>query len=275
VRGRWCGAIHHANCTSLIGIFFRVIPGIPNRGPMAIHDGHIVAPNRLLSTLPEDEQARLAPFLEDVELPIRERVCTAGEPSSHVVFPSSAMASTLMELPEGDSVEVGLVGRDGFVGVDLLFGVRTSVSTVIIQIPGRAMRMRADDFDREIVLNNGPAFRLLLRYCRAFLGSVAQFSACNASHALEQRLARWLLMTQDRLQSARLPMTHEFLAYMLAVRRATVTQAANALRLAGLIDYDRGEMIVRRRDELERTSCGCYTIAHDLVESVFASAERR
>lgn len=242
---------------------------------MAIHDGHIVAPNRLLSFLPGDEQARLAPFLEDVELPIRERVSAADEPWNYVIFPSSAMMSTLTELPEGDSVEVGLVGRDGFVGLDLLFGVRNAVSTVIVQIPGRVLRMRADDFEREIVLKDGPAFRLLLRYCRAFLGSVAQFSACNASHALEQRLARWLLMTQDRVQSERFPMTHEFLAYMLAVRRATVTQAANALRLTGLIDYERGEIVILQRNELELASCGCYAIAHELVESVFVTVEAR
>jgi CRP-like cAMP-binding protein len=239
---------------------------------LAIRNNRVVRPNGLLATLDARERDRLAPFFEDVELPLRKVLTTAGELISHAWFPHEAVASTLIELPEGDSVELGLVGADGFVGLDLLLGASTATSTVLCQAEGHCARIATDDFRREIVLHDGALFRLLLRYSRTFLGSVAQSGACNASHALEQRFARWLLMMQDRVQSDRFPLTHEFAALMLAVRRASVTQAANGLRLAGAIEYERGEMHVLDRDALLKLSCGCYGIMTDLTDWTFADS---
>ncbi|HEY0613877.1 MAG TPA: Crp/Fnr family transcriptional regulator [Candidatus Elarobacter sp.] len=223
----------------------------------------------MLASLTAQERQRLEPFLEEVELKTRLHICYTGQPITHVVFPHDAVASTLIELPEGDSVEVGLVGRDGFVGLDLVFGSDIAVATVIIQVPGHGVHMTAEAFRREVVERGGPFSKLLLKYARIFYGAVAQTGACNASHAVEQRLARWLLMVQDRVQTNRFPLTHEFIALMLGVRRASVTQAANALRLAGAIGYDRGEITIVDRELLEQNACGCYHIvaglSHDSV----------
>lgn len=226
--------------------------------------------NRLISLLSPDEQSRLAPHFSEVELATRTTLCTTGARITHVTFPLDGVTSTLTDLPEGDSVEVGLTGWDGMVGVDLLLGGSQSSSTVIVQIPGYGLRMKADVFVNEVVTRRGPFYTILLRYARVFFAMVAQSGACNASHSLEQRLARWLLMCHDRLQRDRFPLTHEFLAFMLAVRRATVTEAAHALRGAGAISYERGEMTIVDRKILEGSSCGCYEAVRALTEAAYA-----
>jgi CRP-like cAMP-binding protein len=174
-----------------------------------------------------------------------------------------------MELPEGDIVEVGLMGSEGIVGLDLLYRQTQAVTTVIAQIPGTAARMSAHDFLREVVDRGGPFYALLLRYARAFLGMVSQCAACNASHSVEQRFARWLLMVHDRVSRDDFPLTHEFAALMLGVRRASVTQAASMLRQAGAIDYKVGEVTVCDRKVLEAVTCGCYVLMREMAESVF------
>jgi CRP-like cAMP-binding protein len=228
--------------------------------------------NRLIATLSEAEQVRLAPFFEEVDLRPKTQLCTSGQPISHAVFLHDAITSTLMDLPEGESIEVGLMGAEGFVGIDLMFGARESISTVVVQIPGRGARIKTDDLQRELLAKN-PAFHaLLVRYTRAFFGMVAQAGACNASHGIQQRLARWLLMVHDRLHRDRFPLTHEFIALMLGVRRASVTEAANQLRTAGAIDYDRGEVCILNRATLEQSACGCYLIVRQLGESIFTDS---
>ncbi|HYW52535.1 MAG TPA: Crp/Fnr family transcriptional regulator, partial [Dongiaceae bacterium] len=186
-----------------------------------------------------------------------------------MVFPETAVTSTLMEMPEGDWVEVGLTGTDGMVGLDLLYGIRESVTTVIAQVPGRALKMDAEVFHREIVAKKTAFYDVLLRYARVFFGMVAQSAACNASHGIEQRMARWLLMIHDRVRRDRFPLTHEFIALMLGVRRASVTQAANSLRTAGALDYERGEVHVLDRQKLEKLSCACYDAVVRLSGSLF------
>lgn len=229
--------------------------------------------NLLIASIPAGERERLEPYFEEVDLPMRTMLCTTGVEISHAVFPHDAVTSTLMELPEGDAVEVGLMGAEGVVGLDLLYGARTSVTTVTVQIPGRAVRIEAEPFLREVVKKRSGFYDLLLRYSRIFYGMVAQSGACNGSHALEQRLARWLLMIHDRVHRDQFPLTHEFAAYMLGVRRATVSEAANGLRLAGAIDYERGEMRVVDRPRLEASSCGCYRVMVDLEAALFGSRE--
>lgn len=224
--------------------------------------------NQLLDRLSGSERERITPFLEPVDLHPKMTLCTAGEPISHAVFPHNAVTSTLMELPEGDAVEVGLMGSEAFVGLDLVYGTRVSLTSVVVQVSGTGTRIRADDFVREMVQPGGEFYHALLRYSRAFLGMVAQSGACNATHLLEQRLARWLLMVHDRADRDRFDLTHEFIALMLGVRRAGVSGAANSLRVAGAIEYTRGEIVVKDREILEKCSCGCYEIIRSLSATV-------
>jgi CRP-like cAMP-binding protein len=151
----------------------------------------------------------------------------------------------------------------------LLYGIRSSVTTVVVQVSGDGSRIKAADFEREIV-GQSEFYRLLLRFSRSFMGMVAQCGACNATHMLEQRLARWLLMVHDRVYRDKFDLTHEFIALMLGVRRAGVSGAASQLRAAGAIDYTRGSISVVNRAALERCACGCYAIIRELGDSVFA-----
>lgn len=226
-----------------------------------------VAVNHLLAAIPNDVRARVAPFMEEIELTSRLELCSAGSPIAAVVFPIDAVTSTLMEMAEGDSVEVGLSGVEGLVGLDLLYGLRDSLTTVIVQVPGRGVRLDADTFRREL-LQDSAARGVMLRYARGFLGMVAQTAACNASHAIEERLARWLLMVHDRVQRNHFPLTHEFISLMLGVRRASVTQAASMLRSAGAIDYQRGDINVLDRAALEGCACSCYVVVRRLADSL-------
>jgi CRP-like cAMP-binding protein len=174
-----------------------------------------------------------------------------------------------MELPEGESVEVGLMGAEGVVGLALLYGLRVASTTVIVQVDGEAYRIRSEDFLREIVEENTSFYKLLLRYANVFLAMVAQNAGCNASHSVEQRFARWLLLLQDRVHRNSFPLTHEFSAIMLGVRRASVTQVANTLRNIGAIEYRTGHVHGVDRDALASASCGCYEVIRDLSESTF------
>jgi CRP-like cAMP-binding protein len=228
--------------------------------------------NRLLSSLSPTEYARIEPLLEPVELERREVISSAGRPIPYAVFPEEAVTSTVMELPEGEVVEVGLMGIEGLAGHGLLYGTSIAFTTVIVQVPGPATRMRAEDFQRAIVEHGGEAYRLWLRYAHAFLGMVSQVAGCNASHGVEQRFARWLLMIHDRIDQDVFPLTHEFAALLLSVRRATVTEVATNLRIAGAIDYRNGQMQIRDRHLLENVACGCYGAIVEITESVFKAA---
>lgn len=231
--------------------------------------------NRLLAEMDPDERARLQPFLERVRFDLRAQLSTFGEPIEYAYFPIDCVTSTLMELPEGDSVEVGLMGAEGIVGLALLYGASIASTTVIVQVAGEAFRIRAEDLSREVVEPNTRFHRLLLRYANAFLAMIAQNAGCNASHSVEQRFARWLLLMHDRVGRDVFPLTHEFAAYMLGVRRASVTQVANTLRNLGAIEYHAGQMRVVDRRALEESSCGCYGVIRDLSVSVFESERAR
>lgn len=237
--------------------------------PTAAPTGHA---NRLLSALSPADRARLEPYLEPVDLAFRQILVKADAPVGHVVFLHDAVVSAVTELPDGELVEVGVMGREGLVGHGLLFGNPVSMTTAIVQVPGRASRMRAADFRREVVERGGETFRLLLRYAGAFTGMVAHIAACNASHTVEQRFARWLLLVHDRAGLEHFPLTHEFAALLLGVRRAGVTEVANRLRVAGAIDYRAGTMRIRDRAVLEAVACGCYgTVDHLLNDPLTAA----
>ncbi|MBL6456965.1 Crp/Fnr family transcriptional regulator [Belnapia sp. T6] len=215
--------------------------------------------NRLLAALPPEDLCRLWPQFEPVELGFRRILQEPEKPITAVYFPESGWASMLAYLEDGDAAEVGLIGRDGMVGLPVLLGGDSDDLEAMVQAPGTALRMDAAAF-RE-ALDSIPAFRtLLLRYALVHLGLVARTAACNGRHQLDQRLARWLLMAHDRTEGDEFPMTHELMAMMLGVRRAGVTVAAGQLSKAGLIRYRHGRIEVTDRPGLENATCECYGV---------------
>jgi CRP-like cAMP-binding protein len=215
--------------------------------------------NRLLAALSPEEYETIAPHLERVRYEQRRVLFEPEEPISHVVFPETMVVSLVSTLQEGGTIEVGTTGCEGMVGLPLFLDDNSSSIRAFAQIPGDGLRMRAEEFTR--LTKSASAFHhILLRYTQAFLTQVAQTAACNGTHLVEQRCARWLLMTHDRVAGDTFPLTHEFLAFMLGVRRAGVTIAMRALAEAGLVRYTRGAVEIVDRDRLEEASCECYRV---------------
>ena len=215
--------------------------------------------NQLLAALPPAELQRLVPHLERVELAQREAVFEPHLPIPYVYFPETAVLSLTSILRDGGTVEIGTSGREGMAGLPVFLGDDAGTIRAFAQIPGAAIRIEAVAFAR-LAGVAGPFHTLLLRYTQAFLTQVAQTAVCNAAHLVEQRCARWLLMTHDRVDGDEFPLTHEFLAFMLGVRRAGVTLAMGGLQDARLVHYVRGRVTVADRLGLERTSCECYAV---------------
>lgn len=215
--------------------------------------------NRLLNALPAPLFAELLVQLEEVDLPVGDDVALAGTPWRHVYFPEGSIFSVVNEMQDGGTVEVGTIGNEGVAGLPALMDATASESRVFTQLAGRAFRapvtavMSLMDREREVR-------RLINRYAQAYLSQVAQGAACNRLHGIEQRCARWLLLTRDRVDSDRFFLKQEFLADMLGVRRAGVSVAASTLQNAGLIRYSRGVIEVLDRDGLMAASCECYAI---------------
>ena len=218
----------------------------------------VTAPrNRLLAALPAEELARIWPELKPIEVGVREILIEADRPIKSVFFPETGWASMLALLSDGRSAEVGLVGSEGMVGLPLFLGSETSAVEALIQSPGTMMRLGAKAFQQAVEQNH--TFRaILLRYTLAFQQQVTQTAACNGHHALDQRMARWLLMAHDSAGGDQFPMTQEFLATMLCVHRPVVTLAARLFQQAGLIHYAHGQITVKDREGLEAAACECY-----------------
>jgi CRP-like cAMP-binding protein len=215
-----------------------------------------VFPNLILSSLPPAEIRTLRPLLEFQELPANTILGDTGKPLSYAYFLNSGLASFVVPTKEGRSVEVGVAGKSGCVGAALAFGVRRSNLRIIMQVAGTGYRVRGEDLQR--MLASTPA--LFLRLGRLILlqsMQAAQTAACNRLHNLQQRLARWLLMTHDRVGSE-FKMTQEYLAEMLGTGRPSVSLTASAMQRAGAIRYTRGLMKVIDRRRLETLSCECY-----------------
>ena len=216
--------------------------------------------NGLLAALPPEELERLRPRLRAVELPFDQTLFPADGVVEAVLFPEGGMVSLLATLEGGEQVEVGIVGREGLIGLPLVFGDDRSLVEARVQMEGTALRMDAAAF--RDAMEASAALRLVLnRYALAFQAQVTMTAACNARHAIEQRLARWLLIAHDRAGTDEFPMTHEFVSLMLGVRRPGVSIAAGVLQKAGLIRYARGQMEVTDRPGLEAASCECYHVA--------------
>lgn len=227
--------------------------------------------NLLLNGLNGNDSATLLDGAEKVALELRYVLYEANAPISHVYFPNSAVASIIAPVGEGASVEVGTVGNEGFVGLPLLFGVDREPARAFIQVADGAVRIPAASFQNAIA--ESPTVRaLFLRYAQSYLSQVAQSSACNRAHSIEERCARWLLMTHDRVGADEFPLTHEFLALMLGVRRAGVTVAAGVLQKAGFIEYRHGRIHIADRAGLEAASCLCYQIIRESYAQLYQAA---
>ncbi|QSI78644.1 Crp/Fnr family transcriptional regulator [Niveibacterium microcysteis] len=220
---------------------------------------HSPLQNHLLSALPDDQMARIAPALELVAMPLGDVLYEPGIPMRNVFFPTTSIVSLLYVMEDGASAEIAVVGNEGIVGVSLFMGGETTPSRAVVQSAGHAYRMKGpvlkDEFERADTLQ-----RLLLRYTQALLTQMAQTAVCNRHHSLDQQLCRWLLLSLDRLPSNKLVMTQELIANMLGVRREGVTEAAGNLQKAGLIEYHRGHITVINRAGLEARSCECYAV---------------
>jgi CRP-like cAMP-binding protein len=227
--------------------------------------------NRLLAALPAEDLARLWPQLEPVESEQRQILHAPDEPITAVYFPETGWISMLAVLADGRSAEVGLIGNEGVAGLPLLLGSDSSNVEAMVQAPGSMLRLEASAFCR--ALEESLALKaLLLRYTLAFQQQVTQTAACNGNHALDQRLARWLLMAHDRVEGDEFPMTQEFLAVMLCVHRPGVTVAARLFQQAGLIRYGHGQMRITDREGLEAASCECYSAVRRQFEKILGSA---
>jgi CRP-like cAMP-binding protein len=217
--------------------------------------------NHLLAVLPAAEFAALHPMLTMVELPARQVLSEPGSPIPAAYFPLDAVVSVAAGA-NGPTVEVGSVGCEGMTGLPLLFGTDRSTNRIQVQISGGAERMSADVLTRALA-ELASFRRVLMLYAQGFVTQISHSTACNRLHSAEQRLARWLLICRDRVGRDHMPVTHEAMAVMLGVRRATVTEAAGELQRRGLIRYRRGIVAVADRDGLETAACECYRIVRE------------
>ena len=214
--------------------------------------------NRILQALPHEDRERLAPRFETVALSLSEVLFWPGDTIRHVYFPTTSIVSLLAELEDGSGVEVGLVGLEGMVGISaVLGGAETKVATV--QGSGEALRMKAEAV-REEFGRGGEFQRLLLRYTHALMMQISQSVVCNVRHNISGRLARWILMYHDRIGRDDFFLTQEFMANMLGVRRAGVSEAAERLQQMGMIQYQRGNITMLDRERLEQYACECYPV---------------
>ena len=217
------------------------------------------AVNRLLAALPRDEYQRLLPELEQITLPFAEVIYKPGEPIRHVYFPNESIVSLLVEVADRSTLEVGIIGNEGMAGISVFMDMDASPYRAIVQGAGTAGRMRTAAL-REEAGRGGSLHRLLHRYAHSLLTQVSQSAACNRFHVVDARLARWLLMTGDRLGTNEFRLTQDFISNMLGVRREGVNKAAGALQKGELINYRRGQIRIIDRAGLEAASCACYGI---------------
>ena len=213
--------------------------------------------NHLIERLPRKDRLRLLALCEPVQLVLAEVLCDPGKPTRHLYFPVEGFISLVAQIDGKPALEVGMVGREGILGAHLALGVVTTPLHALVQGSGAAWRIGTKAFRAELTRSE-PLQRGLNRYLYVLMSQLASSAACLRFHLIGPRLARWLLMSQDRAHADSFHVTHEFLSYMLGVRRVGITAAAGALQRSGLIEYHRGELTVLDRGGLEAAACGCY-----------------
>jgi CRP-like cAMP-binding protein len=229
--------------------------------------------NRILAALLASEHKRLLPRLEHVSLKPGEVVYRADQQIEAVYFPEDAVVAMVDTTDDRRTVEVGVIGREGLVGINIFLGGIVTPDKAVVQLPGGAMRMKSKDLRKEIRFGS-PLQRLLLEYTRTFLAAISQSVACSQHHGIEQRVARWLLTMNDYAGSREFLMVHESIAAMLGVRRVGITEAAHKLQSAGLISYRRGRISVLDRPGLEKRSCECYRFIRQQYERLHRELPR-
>ncbi|MEQ1621658.1 MAG: Crp/Fnr family transcriptional regulator [Methylococcales bacterium] len=217
----------------------------------------VPATNLLLNSLPHEDCEQLLAHCEHIELEFTEVLYRAGEPISHVYFPTGSFISLIAPINGSAGLEVGLVGNEGILGITLMLGVDIAPFQALVQGAGPALRITAKLF-LQTLQQSAALKKALKRYLYVSMSQLAQTAACTRFHVVEARLARWLLMTQDRAHSENFHVTHVFLAYILGVRRVGITKAAHSLQKQKLISYQRGNITIINRTGLEAASCGCY-----------------
>jgi CRP-like cAMP-binding protein len=222
--------------------------------PQTNHSTH---QNRLLEAMSQVDTDQFFSDLHPVDLVLKQVVYEVGAPLDYVYFIERGVASIITKMANGDSIEAGMIGLEGVVGLAALFGDETSGQHILVQAPGTALRMSAADciaaFDQSAEVR-----KVILRYMGALSSVGTRTAACNSLHSLQQRTARWLLMMHDRLQSDAMPLTQEFLSTMLGTRRTRITEAAGALQRLGLIRYARGVVSILDHPGLSAIACECY-----------------
>lgn len=227
--------------------------------------------NQLLTALVNTEYQHLLPHLQRVEMPLGKVVYSAGRNINYVYFPESCVVSLLSILESGNTTEVGLVGREGMVGLTVFLGGAITPERALVQLGGTALQLEASVLRNELRFGSTLQM-LLLNYTRAFIALMSQSVACSQHHQLEQRLSRWLLMMHDYSESDTLKLTHEMVASMIGTRRAGVTVALLALRQLGLISASRGQVTILNREGLENSACECYGIIRDEYRQLYEKA---
>ena len=218
---------------------------------------YLAQANRLVAALPAESRALLLEHCELVDLLRQDLLTQAGQCAEHAYFPIDSFVAAILNLEDTGSVQVSLIGNEGMVNVSLVLGMRVASLTSMVQGAGRAFKIRYVDL--QTLLNTDACLRdVLHRYMVWRMDQLAQNMACAGCHTVEQRLARWLLMARDRAQSNELVLTHEVLAFMLGVRRESVTQTASSLQKQGLISYSRGDLILLDAPRLEAVACRFY-----------------
>lgn len=230
----------------------------------------MVLKNRLLSSLIQHDYERLAANLRRVELQQGDVIYTAGDQIENVYFPETAVVSLLSTLEDGSTTEVGLIGREGMVGLSVFLGGAITPERAVVQINGSAMKMAASVLTEALRIGCPIQVRLL-RYTRSFLALLTQSVICSQHHSLEARFARWLLMMRDYSESDTLQLTHEMVAGMIGTRRAGVSMATRALRERGLIISSRGIIEIVNGEALEQTACECYALIREEFEQLHSS----
>lgn len=219
--------------------------------------------NRILAALPRGEQSRLLAHLEPISLTQGSELYKSGDLIEHVYFPEDGVVSLVTHMRDGATIEVGLIGRDGMVGIPVLLGDDIAFETAVVQIAGSARRMKTSALKERLKRSHNPLLVQLLLYTRTLMKQVAQTAACNSRHTVEKRLARWLLMCHDRVESDELLLTQGFISHMLGMRRAGVSSAAIGLQDEGFIRYSRGHINILKREGLEEFACECYGAVKD------------